>query len=102
MEQLFKKYNLSQEMIQEVLSTKKYHRIASNNYIPREKEIDEFLYNECSLPIYKIAMLQGISDATTKSDMKNFGIQLKGHKIGKNSHNRYFKNIIIHICQSII
>ena len=45
------------------------------------------------MPIYKIAMLYGISDVSLRDKMILSNFNLKGHCVGKNSQNKYFSNI---------
>lgn len=51
------------------------------------------LYEKYKMPIYKIAMLYGISDVSLREKMILFNFDLKGHCVGKNSQNKYFSNI---------
>lgn len=88
-----------EEVINLALNAKKYKRIFGITNSPKSKK-DEVdinlaikLYIEYKLPIYKIAMLFGVSDATLRTYFINNKVKLKGHKIGKNSDNKYFYNI---------
>ena len=53
----------------------------------------KILYEEYKMPIYKIAMLYGISDVSLRDKMILYNFNLKGHCVGKNSQNKYFSNI---------
>ncbi len=53
----------------------------------------KILYEEYKMPIYKIAMLYGISDVSLRDKMVLSNFNLKGHCVGKNSQNKYFSNI---------
>lgn len=53
----------------------------------------KILYEEYKMPIYKIAMLYGISDVSLRDKMILSNFNLKGHCVGKNSQNKYFSNI---------
>lgn len=53
----------------------------------------KILYEEYKMPIYKIAMLYGISDVSLRDKMILSNFKLKGHCVGKNSQNKYFSNI---------
>lgn len=88
-----------EKLIDIVLNSKKYTRIYGivNSPLCKKDKIDIDiaikLYIEYKLPIYKIAMLFGVSDVTLRTYFLNSHIELKGHKIGKNSDNKYFSNI---------
>lgn len=94
LEQFFDK-----QIVKEVLSSVKYKRLYGviNSPVSKLKNVDMDLCTELyinkKLPIYKIAMLYGVSDATMRSYLINHGVKLKGHKVGKNSDNSYFENI---------
>ena len=87
------------QVIAIVLSSKKYRRISDATHKKGEalKKIDpclcEKLYWEFKLPIYKIAMLYGASDATIARILRKNNVEMKGHMVGKNSQNHYFQNI---------
>lgn len=53
----------------------------------------KILYEEYKMPIYKVAMLYGISDVSLRDKMILSNFNLKGHCVGKNSQNKYFSNI---------
>lgn len=82
-----------------VLNSKKYKRIYGNTNSPLSKKnnvdinLAIKLYTLYKLPIYKIAMLFGVSDVTLRAYFIQNKINLKGHKVGKNSDNKYFSNI---------
>ena len=82
-----------------VLNSKKYKRIYGNTNSPLSKKnnvdinLAIKLYTLYKLPIYKIAMLFGVSDITLRAYFIQNKINLKGHKVGKNSDNKYFSNI---------
>ena len=89
----------NEKLIDEVLQAKKYYRIYGETKSPLSKynnidiTICITLYEVYNLPIYKIAMLYGVSDATMRTYLKNNNVDLKGHKVGKNSSNNYFETI---------
>ena len=89
----------SEDLINEVLQAKKYYRIHGVNNSPISKyssiniDVCITLYETYKLPIYKIAMLYGVSDATMRTYLLSNNINLKGHKVGKNSFNNYFETI---------
>lgn len=89
----------NEKLIDEVLQAKKYYRIYGETKSPLSKynnidiTICITLYEIYNLPIYKIAMLYGVSDATMRTYLKNNNVDLKGHKVGKNSSNNYFETI---------
>lgn len=88
-----------EEIINIVLNAKKYKRIfgITNSSKSKKDEVNIDLaiklYIEYKLPIYKIAMLFGVSDTTLRTYFIKNKVKLKGHKIGKNSDNKYFSNI---------
>ena len=88
-----------EELIDLVLNSKKYKRIYGETKSPVSKinsvdiELCKTLYIEYKMPIYKIAMLYGVSDATMRTYLIKNNVVLKGHKCGKNSQNDYFENI---------
>lgn len=89
-ELLYSKFN--KELVDSVLKSKKYRKILSTpQKIDLKLCID--LYLNYKLPIYKIAMLYGISDGTLRSYFIKANVPLKGHRIGKNSFNNYFETI---------
>lgn len=81
-----------EDFIDLVLCAKKYTRL-----IKQQSDIDmnlcKTLYINYNLPIYKIAMLYGVSDVTMRTYLINNNVELKGHKCGKNSQNNYFETI---------
>lgn len=87
------------ELVEEVLNANKYYRIygKTNSPVSKKDSVDlEFckgLYLKHNLPIYKIAMLYGVSDATMRTYLLSASIKLKGHKNGKNCDNNYFEQI---------
>lgn len=88
-----------EEIVDTTLKAKKYKRIFGviNSPVSKESEVDIDLaiklYNKYKLPIYKIAMLYGVSDATMRTYFIKHNVNLKGHRVGKNSDNKYFSNI---------
>ena len=86
---------LSESFIEEVLTSKKYKRINSEKYFPidEQKEIALKLYEVYRIPNYKIAMLSGISEASSKKWLTSYGFKNRGHYTGKNSENNYFEEI---------
>ena len=97
-----KKYLLNyfnEDLINEVLNSNKYKRLYGVVNSPKSKinEVDinvcKKLYEYYKLPIYKIAMLYGVSDSTMRTYFLKNNITLKGHKCGKNSDNSYFEKI---------
>ena len=88
------------DLIKIVLNSKKYKRlIKQEKHYNKLKdivnlEICKKLYIEYKLPIYKIAMLYGVSDVTIRNYFIKYNlVELKGHRIGKNSFNNYFETI---------
>ena len=88
------------DLIKIVLNSKKYKRlIKQEKHYSKLKdivnlEICKKLYIEYKLPIYKIAMLYGVSDVTIRNYFIKYNlVELKGHRIGKNSFNNYFETI---------
>lgn len=51
------------------------------------------LYEECSIPIYKLAMLYDASDVTLREYMIKNGTKIKGHHTSYDYSNNYFQNI---------
>lgn len=96
-EYLLKYFN--EDLIDIVLSSNKYRRIlGSKNNTKGQKEkvnieIAKTLYSLYNLPLYKIAMLFGVSDASIRSYLIKEKVFMKGHKCGKNSFNNYFETI---------
>lgn len=80
-----------EELINEILSSKRYKRITDKK--PVDIELCKNLYLNFNLPIYKIAMFYGVSDATMRTYLLKQGVNLKGHYCGKNSFNNYFETI---------
>ena len=89
----------NEDLVDKVLQAKKYYRIYGEIKSPLSKydnidiNICITLYEKYNLPIYKVAMLYGVSDATMRTYLKNNNVVLKGHKVGKNSFNNYFETI---------
>lgn len=93
-------YGFDENLIEKVLQSKKYKRIIS-----RHKNIkfnfEQFadinfcnnIYEKYRIPIYKLAMLFGVSDTTLREYMIRYGAKMKGHCVGYNSHNNYFEHI---------
>lgn len=88
-----------EDLINEVLSSKKYKRIiGSKNNTKGQKikvniEIAKTLYTIYNLPLYKIAMLFGVSDASIRTYLIEQSVFMKGHRCGQNSYNNYFETI---------
>lgn len=88
-----------EDLIEQVLSSNKYKRIiGSKNNTKGQKEkininIATTLYEKYNLPLYKIAMLFGVSDASIRTYLINNNVMMKGHKCGINSFNNYFEKI---------
>lgn len=95
---MFLKNHFDKELIEAVLSAKKYTRILPkhehgtlNNF---NTDIAYKLYSEYNMPYYKIGMLYGISDKMIKNlIVSNHKIINRGHCCGKNSQNDYFEKI---------
>lgn len=98
---IFLSHGLNEEKIDEALSAKKFHYTSNKKdwHIRKyyEKIVDiPFcieMYEKERVPIYKLAMIYGVSDVTLREYMIKYGAKMKGHACGKNSQNRYFKNI---------
>lgn len=96
-EYLLNYYN--EDLINEVLQSNKYKRLYGIINSPKYKgdqiniEVCKFLYEHYKMPIYKIAMLNGVSDATMRSYLIKHNVKLRGHRCGKNSENDYFEKI---------
>lgn len=91
-EYLLKYFN--EDLINQVLVAKKYIRLYKPSVININLDVIKILYEDYKLPIYKIAMLYGVSDVTIRNYFLKYEITtLKGHKVGKNSENNYFENI---------
>lgn len=86
---------LSESFIEEALASKKYKKIISDHYFPiqEQKDIALKLYEEYKIPIYKIAILSNVCEATCKKWLEKYGFSNRGHFTGKNSNNNYFENI---------
>ena len=98
--ELLKRFD--EELVLKVLSANRYRRILFTHYSKYsniEKIVDvpwcAKLYSEYNMPMYKIGMLYGVSDASIRNLFlkSNLNIKMKGHQIGKNSYNEYFKTI---------
>lgn len=94
------KFNI--EIIKNALQAKKYKRLTespfkNNKNIKYDKLIDidlcKTLHKEFKLPIYKIAMLYGVSDSGLGMYLFKHNFIANGHKCGINSNNDYFRNI---------
>lgn len=92
--------HFDEDLVDQVLNAKKYKRLTGDlkTSKARAKELDlelcKTLYEEYSMPIYKIAMLNGVSDATIRNYfIEHNTTKLKGHRVGKNSFNNYFEKI---------
>lgn len=91
--------HFDKDIVDEVLNAKKYKRLfgITNSPVSKFNSIDielcKRLYIKEKLPIYKIAMLHGVSDVTMRTYFINNGVNLKGHYVGRNSNNNYFETI---------
>ena len=87
-------------IVDEVLSSKKYHRLLPK-HDPHYEKMEDIadipwsirLYENHKVPIYKLAMIQGVCDTSLRDAMIAKGCQMRGHKCGKNSDNPYFEKI---------
>ena len=67
----------NEDLVDKVLQAKKYYRIYGEIKSPLSKydnidiNICITLYEKYNLPIYKVAMLYGVSDATMRTYLKN-------------------------------
>ena len=88
---------IDKDFIEESLSLKKFKRLKTDIYFDikdeNNKELALKLYEEYKIPIYKIAVLSGVSEKTAKNYLTKYGFKNRGHKTGKNSENNYFENI---------
>ena len=87
-----------EDLINKVLTTSKYKRLidSENNKNKKSKidiEVAQTLYNKYKLPLYKIAMLFGVSDVTLRKYLIDKQAPMRGHRCGQNSQNDYFKTI---------
>lgn len=90
----------SEELINTVIANNKFKRLYNYTNVKKgelSKKVDiKFcveLYEKHNIPIYKLAMLYGVSDGSLREWMIKEGVSLKGHSCGKNSNNSYFDNI---------
>lgn len=88
------------DIIVKVLNANKFYKTKKLNWheareLHNNLDMDfiKILYEQYKIPIYKIAMLHGISDVSLRDKMILFGFDLKGHCVGKNSQNKYFSDI---------
>lgn len=81
------------ELIEKVLKSNKFDKNLNKKKTKLDLEIIKTLYVDYNLPMYKIAMLYGVSDATIRRLLLKAEVKLKGHKCGKNSFNNYFEKI---------
>ncbi len=95
--QILLEYGLDPTFIDEVLNSKKYHKIITNHYIdykdPNNAELLRQLYEEAKVPNYKIAMLCNTSEATCRKYLDKYGVNNRGHFCGQNSDCKYFQTI---------
>lgn len=97
MYELFYEIGLNKKEIEEILQSKKYHRIRKSHYTSlnkptdREKKIMKLLYEKYRMPFYKIGMAFGCADNLIPkycSSIKN-----RGHCVGKDSQADIFERI---------
>ena len=90
----------SEKTVDEILKSKKYHRLFPR-HDPHHHKIENIsdipwsvkLYEEYKVPIYKLAMVQGVSDTALREAMIRHGCNMRGHRCGRNSDNTYFETI---------
>lgn len=92
--------HFDENLIDEVLSSKKFHRTLGErmsrtdlNIIDINYSLCRRLYEEEYLPLFKLAMLYGISDASFAKLYRLQGFRTKGHFCGANSQNNFFEII---------
>ena len=83
----------NKDLIDKVLSLRKYDKNLNTNKTQLNMDVIKTLYIDYKLPLYKIAMLYGVSDATIGRRLKKEKCNMRGHRCGKNSNNNYFENI---------
>ena len=92
----------NEKIVDEALSAKKFHKTIKRNWHELRKNNFEKvvdiplcvkLYENKNVPIFRLAMAYGVSDVSLREYMIKHGVNLKGHKCGINSQNRYFQNI---------
>lgn len=81
------------DLIIKVLSLKKFDKNLNTNKKQLNMDIVKTLYTDYNLPLYKIAMLYGVSDVTIGRRLKQEKCNMRGHECGKNSNNNYFEDI---------
>lgn len=87
------------DIVVQTLEAVKYNRICGERNFKKYKtlnldlELCMRLYFDLNLPLYKIGMLYGVSDATIRNLFLAHNVPLKGHRVGKNNNNSYFENI---------
>lgn len=94
------KFNI--EIIENILQAKKYKRLIESPFKDNKStnydkliniDLCKTLHKKFRLPIYKIAMLYGISDSGLGAYLSKHNFIVNGHKCGINSNNNYFKTI---------
>lgn len=92
---------IEEDLLTIALYAKKYKRIIFRDKKDMRSHYESIvdvpfcikMYEDYNVPVYKMAMIYGTSDVTLREYMIKYGVKLKGHKCGRNSHNEYFKNI---------
>lgn len=94
---------INKDIASKAIYAKKYERIlpkhkrqsfkGHNLFTENQYKFCMKLYYEYNLPIYKIAMMYGISDVGLGRIMKENKENTRGHNIGKNSQNTFFQII---------
>lgn len=88
-----------EDLINEVLSSNRYRNIMKlenkkGNAIKKvDIDVAKTLYEQYNLPMYKIAMLYGVSDGSIRKYLIKEKCFMKGHRCGSNSFNNYFETI---------
>jgi len=92
-----------EKIVNEILASKKYRRFPQKHDCHYEKieDITDIpwsieLYEKYKVPIYKLAMVQGVCDTSLRKAMIVKGCQMRGHQCGRNSDNPYFEKIDSH------
>lgn len=97
---IFLEINPDASIVEAALSAKKYRKLMPRHkgikghvekFIDIEKSIQ--LYDVYEVPMYKIAMVQGVCDEAIRKILISNGVKMRGHKCGRNSRNFYFAKI---------
>lgn len=85
--------NFDEKIVSTVILSKKYSRLYYGNIKNIDIDLCKKLYDFYKLPIYKIAMLYGVSEGTIRKKLISANVKMRGHYVGKNSENHYFQKI---------